>query len=441
VTRILSRTLPTVVGSDLTVPLVDGGSIGYANLDHAAGAPCLTAVRDAVDELLPWCSSVHRGAGLASQVCTEVHEQAREHVRAFTGADERDAVVFTRNTTDALNLLARAVPSGASVVQFDSDHHAALLPWRSPWVHRLPAPASPEDAVAALDGALRRCAAGPRLVVLTAASNVTGELWPVAELTEVARRHGARVAVDAAQLAPHAAVSLRGWDADYVAISGHKLYAPFGAGALVGRADWLQVARPYLAGGGATERVVDQGDHLGVVWAPAPQRHEAGTPNLVGVPALATACRTLTATGWAAVAAHEHALLTRLRAGLATLPGVRELRLFGPTAPRVGIVSVAVDGHDPGLLAAALSAEYGIGVRDGAFCAHLAVPRLLATAGSTGHRALRAAVGLGTTTEHVDRFLSAMRALLAEGPRHTYGDRDGRWHPVPDPRPLPGLVD
>lgn len=439
-TQTLSRTLPRVVGADLAVPLVDGRHVTYANLDHAASAPCLEAVRDAVDALLPWYSSVHRGAGLASQVCTDAYERARGHVRRFVGAHERDAVVFTRNTTDALNLLARAVPPGASVVQFDSDHHAALLPWRSPLVHRVPAPASHDEAASALDAALARCAAGPRLAVLTAASNVTGELWPVAELAEVARRHGARVAVDAAQLAPHAAVSLRDWDADYVAISGHKLYAPFGAGALVGRADWLQVARPYLAGGGATERVVDHGDHLGVVWAPAPRRHEAGTPNVVGAHALAAACLALTGTGWATVAAHEHALLTRLRAGLADIPGLRELHLFGQAAPRVGIVSFTVDGHDPGRLAAALSAEHGIGVRDGAFCAHLAVPRLLERAGSRQPTALRASVGLGTTVEQVDRLVAALHDLVAVGPRWNYRRTDGRWHPDPDPRPRPALL-
>ena len=439
-TQIFHNTLPGVVGAGLTVPLVDGSHVGYANLDHAASAPCLEAVRDAVDELLPWYSSVHRGAGLASQVCTSAYEEAREHVRAFVGAYDRDAVVFTRNTTDALNLLARAVPRGASVVQFESDHHAALLPWRSPLVHRIPTPTSPEQAVRALDAALERTAAGPRLVVLTAASNVTGELWPVDELAAVARHHGARVAVDAAQLAPHAAVSMREWDVDYVAISGHKLYAPFGAGALVGRADWLQLAQPYLAGGGATERVVDNGDHLGVSWNPAPQRHEAGTPNVIGVHALAAACRALTRTGWAAVAAHEHRLLTRLRAGLAGLPGVRELTLFGPAASRVGIAGFAVDGHDPAVLAGALSAEYGIGVRDGAFCAHLAVPRLLGRAGSPATRALRASVGLGTTVEHVDRLVNALGSLLSDGPRWRYREVDGRWLPDPDPRERPVLL-
>src|SRR5690349_12893848 len=132
--------VPAVVGSDLRVPLVTGERVTYANLDHAASAPCLREVRDAVDELLPWYASVHRGAGFASQVSTRVYEQARDRVRRFTGARSSDAVVFTRNTTDALNLLARSVPKGTAVVLFDSEHHAALLPWRGPNVQRIATP-------------------------------------------------------------------------------------------------------------------------------------------------------------------------------------------------------------------------------------------------------------------------------------------------------------
>jgi selenocysteine lyase/cysteine desulfurase len=423
--------LPPVTGSRLTVPLVDGRRVSYANLDHAASAPCLAAVRDAVDELLPWYASVHRGAGFASQVSTKVYERAREVVRRFVGARRTDSVVFTRNTTDALNLLARAVPRGTSVVHFDTDHHAALLPWRGPSVRRI-------SSVAGLGAALRACPAGPRLVVVTGASNVTGELWPVADVSAIARQHGARIVLDAAQLAPHRPVDIRALDVDYAVLSGHKLYAPFGAGALIGRADWLRAADPYLAGGGATSLVSDRGSHLAVSWSTGPERHEAGSPNVVGAHALAVACETFRRHGWEPIVAHEQALLARLRAGLAGVPGLRELSLSG--GDRVGVVSFTVDGQDPGLLAAALSAEHGIGVRDGAFCAHIATRRLLASAGATGTRALRASLGLGSTEEHVDRLVGALHALVADGPTWDYEQVDGRWTPAPDPRPLPPFL-
>lgn len=429
--------VPAVVGASLPVPLVDGRTVGYANLDHAASAPCLAEVKAAVDELLPWYASVHRGAGFASQVCTKVYEQARDAVREFVGAHRTDAVVFTRNTTDSLNLLAAAVPRGTSVVLFDSEHHAALLPWRGPNVHRLPAPSSAGEAVSAVADALAQCPTGPRLVVVTGASNVTGELWPIAELADVAHRHGARIAVDAAQLAPHRPIDLRVLGADYVAFSGHKLYAPFGAGVLVGRADWLRAAPPYLLGGGATAQVSSEGDRFDVAWSPDPAgRHEAGSPNVVGVHALGVACRVL-GREWPAIQAHERALTTRLRTGLATVPGLRELTLFDPTGPRVGVVSFAIDGQDPGLLAAALSAEYGIGVRDGAFCAHVFTRRLLTDAGFAVQQALRASVGLGTTVEHVQRLVVGLRELVVRGPRWGYRQVDGRWVPDSDPRPLP----
>jgi selenocysteine lyase/cysteine desulfurase len=432
-------TVPAVAGAGLTVPLVSGERVGYANLDHAASAPCLDQVREAVDELLPWYASVHRGAGFASQVCTRVYEQARDAVRRFVGAHAGDAVVFTRNTTDSLNLLAAAVPRGTSVVLFDSEHHAALLPWRGPNVRRLPAPTSPADAVRAVDTALAACPIGPRLVVVTGASNVTGELWPIAELAQVAHRHGARIAVDAAQLAPHRPIDLRACGADYLVFSGHKLYAPYGAGVLVGRSDWLHAAEPYLRGGGATSLVSDLGDRLGVAWSAVPERHEAGSPNVVGVHALATACAAL-GRHWEPILAHERALLDRLRAGLATVPGLRELALFGASSDRVGVLSFTVDGQDAGLLAAALSAEHGIGVRDGAFCAHVLTRRLLADAGSTEQRAIRVSLGLGSTAEHVDRLVAALRLLVEAGPEWTYGQQDGRWAPTPDPRPLPPFL-
>jgi selenocysteine lyase/cysteine desulfurase len=427
--------LPAVVGAGLRVPLVTGGGAEYADFDHAASAPCLAAVRDTLDAALPYYASVHRGAGFTSQVSTAAYERARRTVARFVGARDNDAVVFVRGTTDAFNLLARSVPDGCTVVVFAAEHHAALLPWqhrgsRAGRVVRLPLPDSPADAVAAARAALRAAPEGPRLLCVTAASNVTGEVWPVAELAAAAHDAGARIAVDAAQLVPHRAFSLTATGADYVAFSGHKVYAPFGSGVLAGRTDWLRAAAPYLAGGGATGNVTDDD----VRWNDLPARHEAGSPNVLGAVALAAACAELTRAGWDRLHAREQALLDRLRAGLAAVPGVHELRLWDARHPRVGIVSFVVDGVPAGLLAAALSAEYGIGVRDGLFCAHPFTRRLL----PAGHdQAVRASLGLGTTTEHVDRLVGAVAELAERGPRWRYAEDDGRTVPVPDPRAFP----
>ncbi|MER7891739.1 aminotransferase class V-fold PLP-dependent enzyme [Micromonospora sp. NPDC094482] len=420
----MSVTLVPALPAPATVPAAAGpldvlGVPGEINLDYAATAPCARVAADAVAELLPWYASVHRGAGALSRRCTLAYERSRQTVGDFFGARSDDHVIFTRNTTDALNLLGRALPPGTTVVTFAGEHHANLLPWPRGSV-RLPVPADPGEAVRALDAALaelRRDANPglPVLVAVTGASNVTGERWPVAELARVARRHGARIALDAAQLAPHAPVDLLELDVDYLAVSGHKLYAPFGAGVLIGRADWLDAAPPYLSGGGATSRV-GAATH-DVSWALGPARHEAGTPNLLGAVALAAVCAALADADRAELHRREQRLLTRLRDGLAALPHVVELRTFGPDAPRVGIVSFVVAARDSAEVAAELARGHAIGVRDGLFCAHPLARRLLTEAAArTGRRdlpptALRASIGLGSTTADVDRLLAALATL------------------------------
>lgn len=420
-----------VLGSELSVPLVTGATVRYVNLDVAATAPCLERVRDAVAEILPWAGSVHRGAGFVSSVSTDLFAAARTAVSDFVGARRDDIVVFTRNTTDALALLSRALPADTTVVTFSSEHHANLLPWRARRSVELGFPVSSEHAVALTERALRELETRHALVAVTGASNVTGELWPIRELAEVAHRHGARVVVDAAQLAPHRAIDVGELGVDYVAFSGHKLYAPFGAGALVGKRDWLDAAEPYLAGGGAVRRVTLDDTE----WRDGHARHEAGTPNLVGAHALAVACRALREVGFDRIGAHEAKLTEQLRRGLAELAGVEVLSLFAPDSARLGVASFVVRGRDPSLVAAALSAEHGIGVRDGAFCAHPLVNRL------AGGAAVRASVGLGTTDVDVERFLVALRDIVTHGPRWRYRLESGRFVAEQDHRRRPDFVE
>ena len=434
-----------IVGADASVPLAGGGRITYANLDHGASAPALRVVKDTVDALLERYASVHRGAGWHSKICTELYEGAREPVRDFVGGRADDAVIFTRHTTDSFNLLAHCLPARTTVVVFETEHHAALLPWgraagsgdtRSQTVIRLKAPRTTADALAAVDDALRRRAPGPALLVITGASNVTGELWPVAELAAVARSRGARTALDAAQLAPHRPFSIDELGVDYVALSGHKLYAPYGTGALVGRADWLAAAPPYLIGGGATASVTDEQ----TTYKPLPERHEAGSPNVPGAVALATACHALATADRTALAHAELALTDTLRRGLSEIPGVTVHSLFGGAVDSIGVVTFTIAGQQPAVVAAALSAEHGIGVRDGAFCAHPLVRQLLGAAGCNvddGGQAIRASVGLGSTTEHVQRLVSAIESIAARGPRRRYVVVDGRPVPAVDDRTVP----
>lgn len=368
-----------VLGREVTVPLVTGGEVTYAALDYAASAPALQRVWDDVAAYAPYYGSVHRGAGYLSQLSTDLFENSRRTVAEFLGCRPGDQVVFTRSTTDSLNLLAAVVPAECEVFVFETEHHASLLPWRDARVTYLNAPRTPGEAVATLERALAgRGSEGPALVCVTGASNVTGELWPVRELAAAAHAGGARIVLDAAQLAPHHPVDIAELDVDWVAFSGHKLYAPFGSGVLAGRADWLQDAEPYLAGGGASRKVARRADGgVDVDWHTTAARHEAGSPNVIGVYAIASACKALTDAGFEALVAREQRLVARVREGLAGVPEVKVLSLFGEDAPRVGVLSFVVEGWNSSHFAAALSAEYGIGVRDGLFCAHPLVRTLL----------------------------------------------------------------
>ncbi|MFF5671519.1 aminotransferase class V-fold PLP-dependent enzyme [Streptomyces hygroscopicus] len=437
-----------VLGSDVLVPLVTGGEVTYAALDYAASAPALRRVWDDIAAYAPYYGSVHRGAGYLSQLSTDLFENSRKDVAAFLGCREDDQVVFTRSTTDSLNLLAAVAPRGTEVFVFETEHHASLLPWEQRedvTVRYLSAPRSPGQAVRTLQTALAGRGEGPALVCVTGASNVTGELWPVRELAAAAHAHGARIVLDAAQLAPHHPVDIAAADVDWVAFSGHKLYAPFGAGVLAGRADWLRAARPYLAGGGASRKVTRRDDGgVDVEWHTTAARHEAGSPNVIGVYAIASACKALTEAGFEGLVARERQLIATVREGLAEVPEVRVLSLFGDDAPRVGVLSFVVDGWNSSHFAAALSAEYGIGVRDGLFCAHPLVRTLLdsepdepgecgapeAAPGERSLNAIRVSFGAGTPDEHVERFVRAVKELVRDGARWSYRTENGRC--VPD---------
>lgn len=440
-----------VLGRDVTVPLVTGGEVTYAALDYAASAPALQRVWDDVAAYAPYYGSVHRGAGYLSQLSTDLFENSRRTVAEFLGCRPDDQVVFTRSTTDSLNLLAAVLPAGCEVFVFETEHHASLLPWRDAragdaGISYLNAPRTPDEAVATLERALaRRDSRRPALVCVTGASNVTGELWPVRELAAAAHAHGARIVLDAAQLAPHHRVDIAALDVDWVAFSGHKLYAPFGSGVLAGRADWLRDAEPYLAGGGASRTVARRADGgVDVEWHTTAARHEAGSPNVIGAYAIASACKALTEAGFDTLVEREQQLIDRVRSGLAEVPEVRVLSLFGDDAPRVGVLSFVVEGWNSSHFAAALSAEYGIGVRDGLFCAHPLVRTLLGTdpqdpgecgapeaePGERSLNAIRVSFGAGTPDEHVDRFVRAVRELVNDGARWNYRTEDGRC--VPD---------
>lgn len=421
------RPLAVLDDAGLDVPVLGGGRVRHVNLDVAASAPALAAVSRHVARVLPYYSSVHRGTGYPSQASTALVDDARVAVARHVGARLDDAVVFTRNTTDALNLLAGAVP-GETVV-LDIEHHANLLPWQRRGRRVVVARPTIAATLEALAAELRQRPAA--LVSVTGASNVTGEVLPVEALAALAHGNGARLAVDAAQLLPHRRVDLAASGIDYLAFSGHKAYAPYGAGALVGRADWLDAAPAYLAGGGAVEVVrIDSTD-----WKSGPERHEAGTPNVLGIAALARALAELERLGEAARREHEDALTQRLHVGLAAVRGVRVIRGFDDAADRLGIATIELERGSVGLVAAALAAEHGVSVRAGRFCAHPFFDRVADRANG-----LRASLGAGSSSDDVDLFVDALARLVAEGPAHEYDRTPAGWCPRHDDRPRPSFA-
>jgi selenocysteine lyase/cysteine desulfurase len=312
------------------------------------------------------------------------------------------------------------------------EHHANLLPWRRHARIRVvdvgeEGTFDVADVVAALD---ERPA--PRVLTVTGASNVTGWLPDLRGIAAAARDRGVLVVVDGAQLVPHRPVDMAATGIDVLAFSGHKMHAPFGAGGLVVPRGLLADGEPFLVGGGAVKAVsFDE-----VVWADCPDRDDAGSPNVVGVVALAAACRALSQLGMATVAAHERSLARRVWAALDRIPGLRTYTLWpSGSVDRVGVATFNLDGYRHPLLAAVLSAEHAIGVRHGCFCAHPLITRLLGlpepevqrlrAAIQGGGRpalpgAVRASLGLGATDADADRLTAALADIAARGPRRRY---------------------
>ena len=441
-----------LVGDDVQIPCVGGEERPYRGFDSAASTPALPAVARRVEEFMPWYSSVHRGAGYKSQMATAAYEEAREAMLRLAGRDGRDGrddvAVICRNTTEAINHLAyrlRLAPDDV-VVSTVVEHHANLLPWARLEVPRRYVECGPSGAFTT-DDVVEQIERGPRprLLAITGASNVTGWLPPIDEIIAAAHERGVQVFVDAAQLAPHRPLPAA---ADFVAFSGHKMYAPFGAGCLIGPRATFADGDPFLAGGGAVDLV----DLDEVLWTDPPEREEAGSPNVVGAVALHAAIEELEAIGWDAVERHERELAAELRRGLAGLPGVR---LLGPDldVETLAIAAFVVEDVPHALVAARLSAEFAIGVRHGCFCAHPYLIRLLDVPPDevaafradviAGDRtrlpgAVRASAGLSTSAEDVEALLEAVAAIADGSPAPVPYRRDpttGDYWPEGDAAP------
>jgi cysteine desulfurase/selenocysteine lyase len=419
-------------GLDLEVPLIGGGRARYINFDNAASTPPLAGVRRGIEAFLDYYASVHRGTGFKSQLSTWAYERSRQRALAFVGADPATyTCVFVKNTTEAINKLARrlSLTKDDVVLVTQMEHHSNDLPFRrvANVVHARLGPNGELDQDD-LSRKIEAYAGRLRLVAMTGASNVTGYILPIHQFAEEAHAAGAMILADCAQLAPHRHVTMRSLDdpkhLDFVALSAHKLYAPYGTGTLIGRTDVFEEGEPDMTGGGTVELVtLNQ-----VTWAGPPDREEAGSPNIVGAIAMALAAGELQEIGMQTIAAHEAELTSALLGRLGAIEGVK---LYGDTDPakaaaRLGVVPFQIEGMSHFLVAAILGYEHGIGVRSGCFCAHPYILSLLGISDDDAARTrarmlagdrsempglIRASLGLYNTLEEVERFTEAVEAI------------------------------
>lgn len=430
-----------IVGIDQRVPLLSGEWRPYINLDNAASTPALKPVQQKVNAFLEWYSSVHRGTGFKSQLSTWAYEEAREIVLRFVGADaEENTVVFGKNTTEVLNKLAhRYRARGKRVLTTAMEHHSNLLPWRidGGLVDYVAVRSDGQLDEADLVEKLESYGGEVALVAVSGASNVTGYVTPIHRLAEIAHRFGARILVDAAQLAPHRRIEMGALDdpahIDFLALSAHKMYAPFGTGALIGPTEFFAAGAPDQVGGGVVDIVTLER----TVWNAPPERDEAGSPNVVGAIALAAAAEALQAIGWDLIEGHERELTAY---ALEKMREVPQLRVLGSADPnvvedRVGAISFVLDDVPHALVATILAHEYGIGVRNGCFCAHPYLLQLLDVSDAEAARyqaaiergdraripgAVRASLGIYSTRADVDQLIRGLTNVAQGAVTGTY---------------------
>lgn len=421
-----------IIGLDRKVPLLDGRHVPYVNLDNAASTPALVDVMQAIENFMPYYSSVHRGTGFKSRLSTVAYDQAHEIIGRFVGADlSTNTVIFGKNTTEAINKLAYRFPFApdAVILTTQLEHHSNDLPWR-PQAQVVHVKALPDGRLDEndFDRQLQRYAGRVALVAVTGASNVSGFLQPIHRLARKAHAVGSLILVDAAQLAPHRRVDMRPDDdpehLDFVVLSAHKMYAPFGTGALIGPKAFFLHGAPEYRGGGTVDVVTLEE----VYWAGTPDRDEAGSPNVVGAIALAVAAQTLMEVGMDQIAAHEEHLVAYILERLRQVPGIR---VYGQSDParageKVGVIPFNLSGVSHFLVAAILGYEGGIGVRSGCFCAHPYVVHLLQLDEDESHRwrdqmlsgdksempgMVRASFGCYNNSEDIDRLIEMLHRI------------------------------
>lgn len=384
---------------------IDGKQLVY--LDSAATSQTPRQVVNAIDEMYyRHKANVHRGVHTISQEATDLVESTREKVRAFINAGSTQEVIFTRGTTEGINLVASSfgdmLYNGDEVIITTMEHHSNIVPWqligRKKRIRLRVVPIS-DNGELDLEAYEDLFTDATRFVAIAHVSNVLGTINPVKQMIEIAHKHGVPVLVDGAQAAPHMAVDVADLDCDFYAFSSHKMYGPVGVGVLYGKRHWLDTMAPYQGGGEMIGNVTFER----TTFAELPFKFEAGTPDFVGIAAFGTAIDYIRSIGIDNIAAHEHALLTEATRQLMEIDG---MRIFGNAADKGAVISFLVhdiNSYDMGLLLDRM----GIAVRTGHHCAQ----PLMARYGVQGM--VRASFAVYNTLEEVNRFVAAVKRAAA----------------------------
>ncbi|HUC00087.1 MAG TPA: cysteine desulfurase [Solirubrobacterales bacterium] len=382
---------------------VGGQPVAY--LDSGASAQRVLASIEAVSRYeRRHHSNVHRGSHTLSAEATEAYEGARATVADHIGASDRREVLFVRNATEAINLVARAwgdanVGAGDRILLTEMEHHSNIVPWQQ-LAERVGAEVDwapiDDDGLLDMDAFAALLERGPKLVAVAHVSNVLGTENPIAEIARLSHEAGALVLADGAQAAPKLPLDMAELGVDFYALTGHKLYGPTGIGALWGRLELLREMPPFLGGGSMIRKVTREG----TTYADVPARFEAGTPAITQAIGMAAALRWLDSVGMEAVREHEIEITDYALGRVAEVPG---LRVFGPPrgAGRLGPVSFEIDGihaHD----VSEILDRHGVAVRAGHHCAQILMDRLGITATA------RASFGVYTTPEEIDRLVAGL---------------------------------
>ena len=414
-----------VVGVDTEVELTDGSRVVPVNFDNAATTPALKPVLDEVNSKLEMYGSIGRGFSQKSNYSTTVYNQTRYKVLDFLNADPENYTCFyVNNTTDGLNKLASALITSKDDVVLTTriEHHANDLSWRER-CKVIYAEVDEQGRVIYEDIERLLQENDVKYVSITAASNVTGYVTDVHRVAKLAHQYGAKIIVDGAQIVAHRKFSMKGESADenidFFVFSAHKMYSPFGGGAVVGLTEVLDEHMPEFYGGGTIKIVGDYKQ----TYKDAPARYEAGSPNYPGVIGLGKAIDVLQEVGFDAIEEHEQALIRRAIDGLLKMDHVI---VYGDTediSDRVGVVTFNFDDVNSYVLAMHLANEGGVATRRGAFCAHPYVWRLMNIPDDSLDQyeecgdlftpgMIRISFGIYNTEEEVDRFLQALESVM-----------------------------